>query len=112
MLSNILVLGTDKDEALSRILKETSGTTIHLLGKEHVQANVDKKLQSLNFPSIQRKIILCDIFRGSTCKEDSFYESKSTQVYKCKLLQLKSKWLQIEKEHISNRPASQFADYF
>ncbi|CAB3980942.1 Hypothetical predicted protein [Paramuricea clavata] len=26
------------------ILQETSGTTIHLLGKEHVQANVDKKL--------------------------------------------------------------------
>ena len=46
------------------------------------------------------------------CKEDSFYESESTQVYKCKLMQLKSKWLQIEKEHISNRPASQFADYF
>ena len=69
-LSNILVLGIDEDEALSGgILKETSETTIYLLGKEHVQASVDKKLQSLNFPSLQRKIILSDIFGGSTCKE-------------------------------------------
>ena len=98
-LSNILVLGTDEDEALSGgILKETSGTTIHLLGKEHVQASVDKKLQSLNFPSLQRKIILSDIFGGSTCKEeDSLYGSESAEAYNRKMLQLKSKWLQIEK---------------
>jgi hypothetical protein len=113
-LSNILVLGTDEDEALSGgILQETSGTTIHLLGKEHVQANVDKKLQSLNFPSIQKNIILSDIFGGTTCKEeDSLYGSESTQIYNRKLLQLKSKWLQMEKEHTSNRPANKFVDYF
>lgn len=113
-LSNLLVLGTDEDEALSAgILQETKGTTIHLLGKEHVQANVDKKLQSLNFPSIQKKIIMSDIFGGSTCKEeDSLYGSESVQSYNRKLLQLKSKWLQIEKEHTSNRPANQFVEYF
>ena len=112
-LSNILVLGTDEDEALSGgILKETSGTTIHLLGKEHVQASVDKKLQSLNFPSLQRKIILSDIFGGSTCKEDSLYGSESAEAYNRKVLQLKSKWLQIEKEQTSNRPSNQFVDYF
>ena len=113
-LSNILVLGTDEDEALSGgVLKETSGTTIHLLGKEHVQASVDKKLQSLNFPSLQRKIILSDIFVGSTCKEkDSLYGSESAEAYNRKVLQLKSKWLQIEKEQTSNRPSNQFVDYF
>ena len=113
-LSNIVVLGTDEDEALSGgILKETSGTTIHLLGKEYVQANVVKKLQSLNFPSIQSKIILSDIFGGSTCKEeDSLYGSENAEVYNRKLLHLKAKWLQIEKEQTSNRPPSQFVDYF
>ena len=113
-LSSILVLGTDEDEALSGgVLKETSGTTIHLLGKEHVQASVDKKLQSLNFPSLQRKIILSDIFGGSTCKEeDSLYGSESVEAYNRKVLQLKSKWLQIEKEQTSNRPSNQFVDYF
>ena len=95
------------------VLKETSGTTIHLLGKEHVQASVDKKLQSLNFPSLQRKIILSDIFGGSTCKEeDSLYGSESVEAYNRKVLQLKSKWLQIEKEQTSNRPSNQFVDYF
>ncbi len=114
MLSNILVLGTDEDEALSGgILKEPSGTTIHLLGKEHVEANVDKKLQSLNFPSIQRKIMLSDIFGGSTCKEqDSLYGSENAEVYNCKLLHLNAKWLQIEKDQTSNCPPSQFVNYF
>ena len=28
------------------------------------------------------------------------------------MLQLKSKWLQIEKEQMSNRPSNQFVDYF
>lgn len=113
-LSNLLVLGTDEDEALSGgILQETKGTTIHLLGKEHVEANVEKKLLSLNFPSLQRKIIMSDIFGGSTCKEeDSLYGSESVLSYSRKLLQLKSKWLHIEKEHTSNRPANQFVEYF
>ena len=107
-------MGTDEDEALSGgILKETSGATIHLLSKEHAQASVDKKLQSLNFPSLQRKIILSDIFGGSTCKEeDSLYGSESAEAYNRKVLQLKSKWLQIENEQTSNRPSNQFVDYF
>lgn len=70
-------------------------------------------MQSLNFPSIQRKIILSDIFGSTACKEeDSLNGSESTQIYNRKLLQLKSKWLEIKNEHTSNRPASKFVDYF
>ena len=82
-LSNILVLGTDEDEALSGgILKETSGTTIHLLGKQHVQASVDKKLQSLNFPSLQRKIILCTMMARMSYHHHTICFVKVTKIGK------------------------------
>ena len=43
-IKELLVLGTDEDEALSGgILSETQDTA-HLLGKEHVLANIEKSL--------------------------------------------------------------------
>ena len=45
-------------------------------------------------------------------KKKILYESESAEAYNRKLLQLKSKWLQIEKEQTNNRPLNQFVDYF
>ena len=60
-LEGLHVLGSDEDEALfTGILQETAGT-IHLLGLEHVQANVEKKLTECNFP-VQEKKSLWPIF--------------------------------------------------
>ena len=54
VLSDLLVLETHEDKALSGgILQKTEWSTILLLGKEHV-ANVEKKLICLNFPIQQR----------------------------------------------------------
>ena len=51
-LSDILILGTDEDKAQSEgILQETGGATIHLLGKEHVVANVQRNSFPLIFLS-------------------------------------------------------------
>ncbi|XP_028514907.1 uncharacterized protein LOC110239267 isoform X1 [Exaiptasia diaphana] len=72
-LTNLLVLGTDEDEALSGGILQETNNTIDLLGKEHVFANVEKKLTDLNFPLIQRRSILADIFEGP----ESLYESPS-----------------------------------
>ena len=60
-LEGLHVLGSDEDEALfTGILQETTGT-IHLLGLEHVQANVEKELTECNFP-VQEKKSLWPIF--------------------------------------------------
>ena len=57
-LKGLKAIGTDEDSALMEgILEETDGQTIHLLGKEHVQQNVAKKLAEYNFPERQKRRI-------------------------------------------------------
>ena len=51
-LENIALIGTDECfELFSGILNETDDKTGHLLGKEHVLKNTQKKLEKLNFPN-------------------------------------------------------------
>ena len=93
ILSDLLVLGTDEDRALSGgILQETEGSTIHLLGKEHVVDNVEKKLVSLNFPIQQRRVIMQDIFGERQSHGDCLYSCESAEEYDQKVANLKEKW--------------------
>lgn len=91
-LEGLHVLCTDEDEALSGgILKETSDT-IHLLGLEHVQDSIERKLTELNIPLRQRKVIQGDIFGGPMMGEDGcLYDCESEEEFdeKSKLFQSK-----------------------
>ena len=50
-LEMLSILGTDEEAAVYYgILSETLGT-VHLLGREHVKANIERKLDELKFPS-------------------------------------------------------------
>ena len=114
-LSNLLVLGTDEDRALSGgILQETEGCTIHLLGKEHVIENVEKKLVALNFPIQQRRVIMQDIFGGRHDREDRncLYACESAEEYDQKVANVKQKWNNLEQEHTKNNPSNKFVSYF
>ena len=60
---NIALIGTDEClQLFSGILDETDDKTGHLLGKEHVFKNIQKKLEKLNFPNKQMKWIINDTF--------------------------------------------------
>ena len=62
-LEDIAIIGTDEcDELFDGILDESQGNSGHLLGKEHVFKNVQKKLENLRFPRQQSKWICADIF--------------------------------------------------
>ena len=62
-LDDIAIIGTDEcDELFDGILNENQQNTGHLLGKEHVLKNVQKKLEKLRFPRQQSKWICGDIF--------------------------------------------------
>ena len=114
--SGLLISGTDEDKALSEgILTETEGSTIHLLGKEYVVSNVEKKLVSLNFPFQQRRVIVQDIF-GSFQRVDnvdnSLYACESTEEYDQKVVKLKTKWNEIEHDYTRNNPPNKSVSYF
>ena len=98
-LQNLQVLGSDEDEALSGgILQETTGT-MHLLGLEHVKANVERKLVELSFPIHQRKIILTDVFGGHNIAEEDakcLYDSENEDEFDEKVAVFKKKWDEIE----------------
>ena len=57
-LSSLRVLGTYDDKVIHDvILSECDGCTHHLLRLEHFEKNITDKLQKLNFPKRQAKII-------------------------------------------------------
>lgn len=111
-LEGLHVLGSDEDEALfTSILQETTGT-IHLLGLEHVQANVEKKLTECNFPVQERKIIMADIFGGRPMREDGcLYDCESEEEFGQKCETFKKKWDELEKSTTKNNPLK-FTKYF
>ena len=113
-LQNLQVLGSDEDEALSGgILQETTGT-MHLLGLEHVKANVERKLVELSFPIHQRNIILTDVFgRHNIAEEDAkcLYDSENEDEFDEKVAVFKKKWDEIEKRFTKNNPPK-FTTYF
>lgn len=113
-LEDLQVLGSDEDEALSGgLLQETTGT-IHLLGLEHVKANVERKLVEMSFPVHQRKIILTDIFGGrDMAAEDAncLYDCESEHEFDEKVEVFKKRWDEIEKRSTKNNPPK-FTKYF
>ena len=108
-LEGFHVLCTDEDEALSGgILQETCGT-IHLLGLEHVQDSIERKLTELNFPVRQRKLIQADTFGGPMIGEDGcLYDCESEEEFNQKS---KTKWGKIERSTTQNDPPK-FCTYF
>ena len=77
MLS-LRVHGTDDDKAIyAAILSECDRCTHHLLGLEHFKKNITDKLQMLNVPKRQAKIISEDIFDTSyNCKDEQEFDSE------------------------------------
>ena len=76
-LSSLRVLGTDDDKATyNAILSQCDGCTHHLLGLEHFKKNITDKLQKLNFPKRQAKIISKVIFETLySCKDEQEFDS-------------------------------------
>ena len=105
-LSSLRVLTTDDDKVIhDAILSECDGCTHHLLGLEHSKNNITDKLQKLNFPKRQDKIISEDIF-------ETLYNRKDEQEFDSELEILRDKWMEIELRYTRNEPPGQFLQYF
>ena len=111
-LENLRVLGTDEESALYTGIMSETRDTIHLLGIEHVQANVEKKLEEFHFPVRQKRQILDDIFGGPRSKEEgSLYDCKSNDEFDMNLSIMKKRWEEIERSCTRNVP-TKFVKYF
>ena len=87
---------------------------MHLLGLEHVRANIERKLVEMSFPAHQRKLILTDIFGGYNVAEESancLYDCKDENEFDANVALLKKKWDEIEYKFTKNKPAK-FTSYF
>ena len=105
-LLSLKVLGTDDDKDIyDPILPECNGCTHHLLGLEHFKKNITDKLQKLNFPKRQAKIISEDIF-------ETLYNCKDEQDFDSELQKLRDKWMEIKVRYTRNEPPGQFLQYF
>ena len=104
-LSSLRVLGTDDDKTIyDAIFSECDGCTHHLLGLEHFKKNITDKLQRLNFPKRQAKIISEDIF-------ETLYNCKDEQEFDSELEKLRDKWIEIVVRYIRNEPPGQFNSF-
>ena len=75
------------------------------MGLEHFEKNITDKLQKLNFPKRQAKIISKDIF-------ETLYGCNDEQEFDSELEKLRHKWMEIEVRHTRNEPPGQFLQYF
>ena len=75
------------------------------MGLEHFKKNITDKLQKLNFPKRQTKIISEDIY-------ETLYNCKDEQEFDKELEKLRDKWMQIEVGYTKNEPPAQFLQYF
>ena len=105
-LSSLRVLGTDDDKTIyDAIFSECDGCTHHLLGLEHFKKNITDKLQKLNFPKRQAKLISEDIF-------ETLYNCKDEQEFDSELEKLRDKRMEIEVRYTRKEPPGQFLQYF
>ena len=104
-------IGTDEDSALHGILEETDGQTIHLLGKEHIQQNVAKKLAEYSFPERQKSRMLKDIL-GNEQQTDCLYECKSFEEFDKRVEECKDTWAVLERVYTRNDPPTKFLTHF
>ena len=74
---------------------------IHSLGLEHLKKYITNKLQQLNFPNIQTKIIPEDIFR-------TLYNCKDEQKFNSEFEKLRGKWMETEMKYARNKQPGQF----
>ena len=83
LLKDLAIIGTDEcRELFDGIPDEIQGNTDHLLGKEHVLKNIQKKLEQLSFPSRQIKWIVNDIFGSPFVQEkEGLIQSESQEEF-------------------------------
>lgn len=112
-LEDLALIGTDEcKELFQGIMTETDGNTGHLLGKEHVLKNVQKKLENLSFPRKQTKRILNDIFGNPFDKnQKSLIQSKSEKDFALLYQTLRPKWIDIENKYTAQK-GENFVKYF
>ena len=112
-LKNIGVIGTDEETAVyNGILSECDGETVHLLGVEHVKANVERKLDELKFPNPSKRRIISDIFgEASAEKNESLHDCVTEGDFLEKVSKLKKEWNAIEVSSTRNNPPK-FVSYF
>ena len=106
-LRHLSVIGSDECQALyDGILSETDGT-VHLLGLEHVQKNVQEHLSNRNIPKIKQRVIVDDIFG-----EKGLINCNTGEEFDTMLKDLVGKWNGLEKEYSKNEASRTFAKYF
>ena len=112
-LENIALIGTDEClELFSGILDETDDKTGHLLGKEHVLKNIQKKLEKLNFPNKQMKWIINDIFgHPFDSEKKGLMQCSSPMDFDKKCEEVKPNWIKIESQY-TTRGGTEFTSYF
>ena len=105
-LSSLRVLGTDDDKTIyDAIFSECDGCTHHLLGLEHFKKNITDKLQKLNFPKRQARLISEDIF-------ETMFNCKNEKEFDSELEKLRDKRMEIEVRYTRKEPPGQFLQYF
>ena len=104
-LEMLSILGTDEEAAVyNGILSETLGT-VHLLGREHVKANIERKLDELKFPSTQKQQIVSGILGGPKPTSDGcLYDCEDENELVEKVARFKERWDEIERNTTRNDP--------
>ncbi|CAB4017990.1 Hypothetical predicted protein [Paramuricea clavata] len=112
-LKNLGVFGTDEEAAVyNGILSECDGETVHLLGLEHVKANVERKLEELKFPNASKRRIISDIFGEALAeKNGSLYECETEEEFLDKVSKFKKEWNAIEVSSTRNNPPKFVANF-
>ena len=112
-LKNLGLFGADEETAVyNGILSECHHETVHLLGLEHVKANVERKLDELKFPNASKYRIISDIFGGESAeKNGSLYECETEEEFLDKVSKFEKEWNAIEISSTRNNPPK-FVPYF
>ena len=113
LLKDLAIIASDEcQELFDGIFDETHGNTGHLLGKEHVLKNIQKKLEQLSFLSRQMKWIVNDIFGNPFVQEkERQIKSESQEEFNNRYKIFKNKWIEIEKNY-TIRSGEDFVIYF
>ena len=93
LLKDLAIIETDeRRELFDETLDETEDNTGHLLGKEHVLRNIQKKLEQLSFPSRQIKWIVNDISGNPFVQEkEGLIQSESQEEFNNRYKKFKNK---------------------
>ena len=84
---------------------------MHLLGLEHVKANVEQKLDELKFPNASKYRIISDILGGVSAENGSLNECETEEESLDKVSKFEKEWNAIEISSTRNNPPK-FVPYF